>query len=81
MQAQLQRIGVQPLQEPSLEQGDARWMLLERRDVARLSSAQLGCLLRAAQPSVLQDGKDSNAEMQRAVTTMKAYVKNKDPTG
>ncbi|OLP79066.1 Pentatricopeptide repeat-containing protein [Symbiodinium microadriaticum] len=26
----------------------------------------------------LQDGKDSNAEMQRAVTTMKAYVKNKD---
>ena len=80
MQAQLQRIGVQPLQEkPSLEQGDARWMLLERRDAG--SSAQLGCLLRAAQPSVLQDGKDSNAEMQRAVTTMKAYVKNKDPTG
>mmetsp|Transcript_72746 Transcript_72746/g.170568 ORF Transcript_72746/g.170568 Transcript_72746/m.170568 type:complete len:869 (-) Transcript_72746:213-2819(-) len=26
----------------------------------------------------LQDSKDSNAEMQRAVTTMKAYVKNKD---
>eukprot|EP00439_Symbiodinium_sp_Y106_P023694 s5439_g2.t3 len=25
------------------------------------------------------DSKDSNAEMQRAVTTMKAYVKNKDP--
>ena len=34
-----------------------------------------------AQPSVLQDSKDSNAEMQRAVTTMKAYVKNKDPVG
>ncbi|CAE7411948.1 unnamed protein product [Symbiodinium sp. CCMP2456] len=26
----------------------------------------------------LQDSKDSNAELQRAVTTMKAYVKNKD---
>ena len=26
----------------------------------------------------LEDSKDSNAEMQRAVTTIKAYVKNKD---